>query len=99
AGWGESMGRALLAAGLLMEQAADEGPGAERADTEARAYDAMETVRAKSPKDPRPWMLQAELRMRQGDLDAAQSRLDRAREQVGDRVELRLARMPLAAAP
>lgn len=85
----------LLRARLLMEEAADQEPERKPA-LEARAYDAMETVRAKFPKDPRPWMLQAELRVRQGDPDAAQALLDRAREQAGDRIELRLARMQLA---
>lgn len=88
---------ALLHARLLVEQAADRDPEG-KAAIEAKAYDVMETIRAKSPKDPRPWMLQAELRMRQGDLDGAQARLDQAGGQVGDRVELRLARMDVAMA-
>jgi tetratricopeptide (TPR) repeat protein len=92
-----SIDPAMLHARLLLEQAAEQDPEA-KAASEARVYDVAETIRAKYPKDPRPWLLQAELRMRQGNLDAARDLLDRARDQVGDGVELRLAGMQLATA-
>ena len=78
-----------------MEKAGDGEQGAKA------AYDAMETTRTRFPKDPRTWTTQAEMLIRQGKsderkYDKAEAALDRAGQQLGDRVELRLARMQLA---
>ena len=87
----EAIEPALLRARLLLEQRPGAGEG---------AYDELETARAQFPKDPRPWTARAELLIRQGKFDErsqARALLDRARQQLGDRVELRLARMRLVA--
>jgi cellulose synthase operon protein C len=75
----------LLRARLLAEQG-----------REAEADDALRTIRSAFPKDPRPWTVQAELLIRQKKFPEAQAQLDQAQRQLGDRVELRLARVLLA---
>lgn len=67
-------------------------------DDKDGAYAAMEAIREQFPKDPRAWIALAELLVERRRFDDAQALLDRARQSVGDRVELRLARMPIVVA-
>lgn len=77
----------LLRAQLLAEQG-----------QESRADDLLETARARAPSDIRPWIALVESRIRRQRLDEAQSILDRARQEVGDRFEFRLTGISLALA-
>jgi tetratricopeptide (TPR) repeat protein len=65
---------------------------------EAKAVAELEAVRKRFPKDARPWLLRADLLTRQGKLDEARGVLKEAGDQLGDRVDLRLARARLALA-
>jgi tetratricopeptide (TPR) repeat protein len=57
-----------------------------------RAGDLLRQARDKQPDQPGPWIALANLAGRQGKPDGVLSILDQARRQLGDRVELRLAR-------
>ena len=94
----------------LIDEAAAASPGARRAGVVARP-DArrtrtrrrrpstlLETARGRFPKHPGPWTAQADILIRQKKLDEAQGVLDEARQQLGDRVDLRLLRARLAVA-
>ena len=64
------------------------------------AYDKIETSLAQFPKDPAAWTTRAEMLIRQGKsderkYDEARALLDRAQQELGDRIELRLSRMLL----
>lgn len=78
---------ALLRARMLMAQGHD-----------AQADDLLETTRARSPEDPRPWVTQIEAQIRRGQYAEASAGLDRARKALGDRFELRAVGIALAAA-
>ncbi|MHB1556470.1 MAG: tetratricopeptide repeat protein [Isosphaeraceae bacterium] len=78
---------ALLHARLLVEQG-----------QQAKALDELETARGRFPTNPGPWIDQADMLVRLGRLDEAQRVLDGARERLGDRVDLRLARQRLVVA-
>ncbi len=67
-------------------------------DQEAKALDLLQTARGRFPKHPGPWTAQADILIRQKKLDEAQGVLDEARQQLGDRVDLRLIRARLAVA-
>jgi cellulose synthase operon protein C len=93
----------------LINEAAAASPGApepvllraqmlQDRDQEAKALDVLETARGRFPKHPGPWIAQADILIRQKKLDEAQGVLDRARQQLGDRVDLRLLRARLAVA-
>jgi cellulose synthase operon protein C len=72
---------ALARAQLLMEQG-----------QQAKALDELETARARFPGNPGPWIAQSDLLVRLGRFDEAARVLDGARQKLGDRVDLRLAR-------
>src|SRR5262249_2531237 len=65
---------------------------------EAKGFDTLETARAKFPKEPRLWIAQVELLIKQKKLPEAQALLGQAQKQVGDRVDLRLSRAAVAVA-
>jgi tetratricopeptide (TPR) repeat protein len=65
---------------------------------EAKAMGELEAIRKRFPKDVRPWLIRADLLARQGKFGEAQEVLKGAGDQLGDRVDLRLARARLAAA-
>ncbi len=78
---------ALLHARLLAEQG-----------QQARALDELETARSRFPTNPSPWIAQSDMLVRLGRFDDAQRVLDGARERLGDRADLRLARERLVVA-
>lgn len=78
---------ALLHARLLAEQG-----------QQARALDELETARSRFPTNPRPWIDQSDMLVRLSRFDDAQRVLDGARERLGDRADLRLARERLVIA-
>jgi tetratricopeptide (TPR) repeat protein len=65
---------------------------------DADAFDAVKTARGKFPKNPGPWLAEVAMLTRQKKFDEAQEVLDGARQLLGDRVDLRLARAQLAVA-
>jgi cellulose synthase operon protein C len=81
----EAVEPALLRAQMLLVQG-----------QEPKAYDVIETARARFPKDVRPWITQVDMLAGQKKFDQAQKLLDQARQPFGDRVDLRLARQRLA---
>ena len=64
----------------------------------AKAIDALETARARLPKSVLLWTTQAEMLVLQKEFHKAQELLDQAQQQLGDGVDLRLARARLAMA-
>lgn len=77
----------ILRAQLLLEQG-----------QEAKALDALDTIRRDFPKDSRPWLMEAAVRTRQGRFVEARAILNRARQRLGDRSDLRLSQARLAVA-
>lgn len=65
---------------------------------DAEAVEELEAVRKRFPKDARAWLVRADQLTRQGKFDEAQGVLRGAGDQLGDRVDLRLARARLAEA-
>ena len=63
-----------------------------------RAIDALEAARARFPTSVGLWIMQVEILAQRKDFPAARALLEKAREKVGDRVDLRLARARLAIA-
>ena len=61
-------------------------------DQQAKAWETLEAARSKFPEALEPWTAEAELLVRQKKFDEALGRLDSAQKQLGDRIELRLAR-------
>ena len=61
-------------------------------DQQAKAREVLETARSRFPEAVEPWTAEAELLVRQKKFVDALRRLDDARKQLGDRIELRLAR-------
>lgn len=82
----------------MLQNLADGEQGNAKKEYEKQADDAIETIRKDFPDDVKPWMIHAELLIGRREFDAAQASLDRARQKFGDRVELRLVRVRLAAA-
>ncbi len=69
-----------------------------RPGQEARAVAELEAMCKRFPADIRPWIIRADLLVRQRKFDEAQGLLKEARDRLGDRVDLRLAAARLAEA-
>ena len=62
----------------------------------AEAIDALETARKRFPRSVGLWIMQVEVLVQQKEFTAARALLDEAKRQLGDQVDLRLARARLA---
>ena len=61
-------------------------------DQQEKAWETLEAARSKFPEALEPWTAEAELLMWRKKFDEALGRLDGAQKQLGDRIELRMAR-------
>jgi tetratricopeptide (TPR) repeat protein len=64
---------------------------------ETKALEGLAAARERFPRDARPWIAEARLLIGQKKFAEAQGLLDRAKERFGDRADLRLVRLQLAA--